>query len=108
MQVNMFFLLEIHTYGALFGEGGHLYYSIPHVLRAGTIKVSRPVFYTLKYVESNGILSNYMIIFRVDPINNLISTQNTTRFYVFLGTQYGSAHINRADTLEVKKGVVHR
>ena len=43
-------------------------YSLPHLNRAGTINVSRPVFYTPKYIESNGILSNYMVIYRVDPI----------------------------------------
>ena len=59
--------------------------SLPHVIRAGTIKVSRPVFNTPKYIESNGILSNYMIIFRVDPINDHIITQNTIIFYVFYG-----------------------
>ena len=42
-------------------------YSLPHLNRAGTIKVRRPVFYTPKYIESNGILSNYMVIYRVKP-----------------------------------------
>ena len=65
------------------------YYSLSHVIRAGTIKVSRPVFYTLKYVESNGILSNYMVIYRVHPKNSHIITQNTIRFDIFWGIKYG-------------------
>ena len=44
------------------------YYSLPHLNRAGTINASRPVFYSSKYIESNGILSNYMVIYRVDPM----------------------------------------
>ena len=52
-------------------------YSLLHVIRAGTITVSRPVFYTTEYVEFNGILSIYMIIYRrasaLGNTHNLIS-----------------------------------
>ena len=44
------------------GGGVRDMYSLPQLYRAGTINVGRPVFYTPKYIESNGILSNYMVI----------------------------------------------
>jgi hypothetical protein len=39
------------------------------------------------------------------PINGHIITRNTIRFYVFWGIKYGSAHVNRAGTIKVGKGV---
>ena len=38
-------------------------------------------------------------------INGHIITRNTIRFYVFWGIKYGSAHVNRAGTIKVGKGV---
>ena len=46
-----------------------------------------------------------MVIYRVDPINDHIITQNTIRFYVFWGIKYGSTHTNRAGTSLPRKGV---
>ena len=57
--------------------------------------MSRPVFYTPKYIDSNGILGNYMVINRA--INDHIITQNTIRFCVFWAIKYGSARINRVE-----------
>ena len=36
---------------------------------------------------------------------NYLKYQNTIRFFVFWGKKYGSAHINRAGTIKVRKGV---
>ena len=47
-----------------------------------------------------------MVILRIHPINNHIITQNTIRFYVFWGVKSGSAHIHRAGTYDVGKGVI--
>ena len=47
-----------------------------------------------------------MIIFRVGPLNDHKITYNTIRFYVFWGIEYGSAHLNRAGTYDVRKGVI--
>ena len=48
----------------------------------------------------------HMVINRVDPIDDHIIAQNTTRFYVFWGMKNGLARPNRAlGTYDVRKGV---
>ena len=42
------------------------------------------------------------------PINEHMITQNTIIIYVFWGTEYGSAHVNRAGKINVGKGVTRR